>query len=89
MRQKQKECRCFYCDRVLSRTRKTRDHLQPKSRNGSNRPHNIVDCCRECNNLKGCLTLEEFRVVIAYRFGIVDKPRFRFPGELRRQRKDA
>jgi 5-methylcytosine-specific restriction endonuclease McrA len=81
--------RCFYCDRQLSRTKRTRDHLQPKSRNGSNRPHNIVDACRECNNLKGCLTLEEFRVVIAYRFGLVEKPKFKFPGELRRQRANS
>lgn len=76
--------RCFYCDRLLSRTKKTRDHLQPKSRHGSSKPHNIVDACRECNVLKGCLTLEEFRVVIAYRQGLVDKPKFKFPGELRR-----
>jgi 5-methylcytosine-specific restriction endonuclease McrA len=80
--------RCFYCDRQLSRTKKTRDHLQPKSRNGSNRPQNIVDACRDCNNLKGCLTLEEFRVVIAYRFGLVNKPKFKFPGELRKQKAD-
>jgi hypothetical protein len=78
--------RCFYCDKQLSRQKKTRDHLTPKSRNGSNAPRNIVDACRDCNVLKGCLTLEEFRVVIAFRFGIVTKPRFKFPGELRRQR---
>lgn len=83
-----KVCRCFYCDRQLTRTKKTRDHLQPKSRNGSNAKNNIVDCCRECNNLKGCLTLEEFRVVIALRFGLVEKPKFLFPGEIRRQRTD-
>jgi 5-methylcytosine-specific restriction endonuclease McrA len=75
--------RCFYCDRALSRAKKTRDHLQPKSRNGSSHSHNIVDCCRQCNLLKGCLTLEEFRVVIAYRRGIIDNPKFKFPGELK------
>jgi len=76
--------RCFYCDKLLSRLKKTRDHLQPKSRNGSNRPNNIVNACRDCNILKGCLTLEEFRVVIAFRHGIVGKPKFEFPGEIRR-----
>jgi 5-methylcytosine-specific restriction endonuclease McrA len=76
--------RCFYCDRLLSRTKKTRDHLQPKSRSGSNKPSNIVSACRQCNNLKGCLTLEEFRVVVAYRFGLVKELNFKFPGELRR-----
>jgi 5-methylcytosine-specific restriction endonuclease McrA len=78
--------RCFYCDKQLSRQKKTRDHLTPKSRNGSNRPNNIVDACRDCNQLKGSLTLEEFRVVIAFRFGVVQKPKFRFPGETRRQK---
>lgn len=76
--------RCFYCDRILSRTKKTRDHLTPKSRQGSNKPHNIVFACRACNNLKGCLTLEEFRVVVALRFGVIDRPKFSFPGETRR-----
>jgi len=78
--------RCFYCDKQLSRQKKTRDHLTPKSRNGSNRPNNIVDACRDCNNLKGCLTLEEFRVVIAFRFGVIERPKFKFPGEQRRQK---
>jgi 5-methylcytosine-specific restriction endonuclease McrA len=77
--------RCFYCDKQLSRQKKTRDHMQPRSRNGSNAPRNIVDACRDCNSLKGCLTLEEFRVVIAFRFGIIKKPKFRFPGEIRRR----
>jgi 5-methylcytosine-specific restriction endonuclease McrA len=80
--------RCFFCDKQLSRQKKTRDHLIPKSRNGSNARHNIVDACRDCNNLKGCLTLEEFRVVIAYRFGLIDKPKFKFPGELRKKKAD-
>lgn len=76
---------CFYCDRTLSRQKKTRDHVQPVSRNGSNSPKNIVDACRQCNNLKGCLTLEEFRVVMAFRLGLVKNPRFKFPGELRKK----
>jgi 5-methylcytosine-specific restriction endonuclease McrA len=80
--------RCFFCDKQLSRQKKTRDHLIPKSRNGSNARSNIVDACRDCNNLKGCLTLEEFRVVIAYRFGLVPKPKFKFPGELRKKQAD-
>jgi len=78
--------RCFYCDKQLTRQKKTRDHVTPRSRNGSNARSNIVDACRDCNNLKGCLTLEEFRVVIALRFGLVPRPKFKFPGELRKQR---
>ena len=78
--------RCFYCDRMLSYSKKTRDHLTPRSRNGSNQSNNIVNACRTCNCLKGQLTLDEFRMVIAYRHGLVDEPKFKFPGELRRQR---
>jgi 5-methylcytosine-specific restriction endonuclease McrA len=76
---------CFYCDRLLSRKKKTRDHLQPRSRNGNNSPKNIVSACRLCNNLKGCLTLNEFRAVMAFRMGLVKGLDFKFPGELRRE----
>lgn len=81
--------RCFFCDKQLSRKTRTRDHLQPKSRNGSNARKNIVDACRDCNCLKGKLSLSEFRVVIAYRHGLVDEPKFRFPGEMRRLRSNS
>src|SRR5574337_2121518 len=77
---------CFYCDKLLSRQRKTRDHMQPRSRNGSNNPRNIVDACKPCNVLKGCLTLDEFRVVMAYRLGLLNAPDYKFPGEVRRRR---
>lgn len=79
---------CFYCDRQLSRRKKTRDHVQPRSRNGSNSPKNIVDACRSCNTLKGCMTLDEFRVVMAYRLGLIKHTAFQFPGELRRKIND-
>jgi 5-methylcytosine-specific restriction endonuclease McrA len=77
---------CFYCGKPLSRQRKTRDHIQPRSRGGSNAPRNVVDACRPCNNLKGCLTLEEFRLVIAFRQGLVKPAKMKFPGELKRMR---
>lgn len=75
---------CFYCDKILSRRIKTRDHLQPKSRKGSNDGSNLVDACRSCNTLKGQLTLEEFRAVMAYRAGEFKKMKLKFPGELRK-----
>jgi 5-methylcytosine-specific restriction endonuclease McrA len=75
---------CFYCDKVLSRKLKTRDHVLPKSRHGSSQPNNMVDACRKCNQLKGSLTLEEFRLVIAYQKGLVRKARMLFPGEIRK-----
>lgn len=45
----------------------TRDHVTPRSRGGSNRPDNIVDCCRQCNTSKGPKTLDEFRRFILIR----------------------
>jgi 5-methylcytosine-specific restriction endonuclease McrA len=77
-------CMCFYCGKEVSRKKKTRDHVIPKSRHGSSQPNNLVDACKPCNQLKGCLTLEEFRLVVAYRNGCVRPARMRFPGEMKR-----
>jgi 5-methylcytosine-specific restriction endonuclease McrA len=76
---------CFYCDEPISRAKKTKDHLLPKSRHGSDQPYNLVDCCKPCNQLKGMLTLEEFRVVIAFRNGLIPPSKMKFPGEIRKE----
>jgi 5-methylcytosine-specific restriction endonuclease McrA len=77
---------CFYCGRALSRTKATKDHMMPRSKGGSNASRNIVDACKRCNCDKGCLTLDEFRIVMAFRQGVVKKPKeFEFPGETRRR----
>lgn len=76
---------CFYCGKEISRKNKTADHVVPTSRGGSNSPRNKVDCCKPCNNLKGCLDLEEFRLVMAYRKGIIGKAKMLFPGEIKRR----
>jgi 5-methylcytosine-specific restriction endonuclease McrA len=81
-----KMAECFFCGKPISRKNKTRDHLLPTSRNGSNSPKNIVDACKPCNNLKGCLDLEEFRLVVAYRKGLIRKAKMLFPGELKQKR---
>jgi 5-methylcytosine-specific restriction endonuclease McrA len=74
---------CFYCGKALSRRRATKDHVIPRSKGGSNAQKNIVDACRKCNSEKGCLTIEEFRVVMAFRKGHLKAPKtFKFPGEL-------
>lgn len=73
---------CFYCGKPLSRQKATKDHVVPRSKGGSNAQRNIVDACRKCNGDKGCLTIEEFRVVWAFRLGLLKTPKsFRFPGE--------
>lgn len=73
--------RCYYCGCHLSRKNNTIDHMRPLSRGGSDHPRNKVRCCRPCNQHKGCLTAEEWRLVLALRRGVIDKARMRFYGE--------
>jgi len=68
---------CFYCGRPTlpkgsrrqdsRRQQRTRDHLTPVAQGGSSIPHNIVIACQACNNSKGALSLDEYRVVLAMR----------------------
>lgn len=60
---------------------RTRDHLIPKSRGGGNATTgNVVFCHYKCNNEKGSMTVEEYRMVIAASVGIAAE-RFVFYGE--------
>ena len=47
--------RCAYC----SKSATTIDHVQPKSRGGTDSWENLVACCLRCNNKKGDRTLAE------------------------------
>lgn len=51
---------CIYCQRKCGKFGPTKDHLVPVSRGGSNGLDNCVPCCKQCNSLKGDLTVEEF-----------------------------
>jgi hypothetical protein len=51
--------RCAYCKKDLGKGWQA-DHVQPKSRGGSDRPFNRVAACEKCNQLKGNKTAEEF-----------------------------
>lgn len=54
---------CHYCRRRLERATspssvaKTRDHVLAKAHGGMYK----VDCCRACNQLKGCMSPDEWR----------------------------
>jgi 5-methylcytosine-specific restriction endonuclease McrA len=73
---------CFYCGDPLTRKTGTRDHLQPSSRNGTNDASNIVLACKPCNASKGNMTLEEFRLIVAFRRGLLKAvPKLKFCGE--------
>jgi 5-methylcytosine-specific restriction endonuclease McrA len=72
---------CYYCGTFLAKAQSqkqgqshiampndwTRDHIVPRSRGGSS----TVDSCLRCNHDKGRLTLEEYRLVIMFRRGLI------------------
>ena len=60
----------------------TEDHITPRSRGGNGHPNNIVIACMSCNLDKGALTLEEYRLVVAYQRGLIPATEaLRFSGE--------
>jgi len=52
---------CRYCQEPGD----TVDHVTPRSQGGASSLENLVCCCFRCNNLKGDLSVEEFRIVLA------------------------
>ena len=47
---------CVYCGNKAEEI----EHINPKSKGGTNSPHNLVIACKKCNKLKGKLSLKEF-----------------------------
>ena len=72
---------CWYCGTSLKKHRGTpagrkqmpddytRDHIEPKHKGGIE----TVACCRKCNSDKAHLTLQEYRLIVMYRSGLIDK----------------
>jgi hypothetical protein len=54
---------CYYCHCVFDGDR-TLDHIVAKKLGGNNSFHNLLHCCRDCNTLKGHLTLEQFMKLV-------------------------
>jgi len=52
--------RCFYCGSGLKAEHATLDHVEPRSRGGTDRVSNLVASCRLCNRAKGSAGLAEF-----------------------------
>jgi len=50
---------CQYCGERFSAKELTLDHVDPKSKGGSNDPRNLVTACKRCNNRKGARTPDE------------------------------
>ena len=51
---------CQYCSCKLTYENFSWDHVEPKSKGGSNDKKNLVPCCKTCNVQKGDLPVEEF-----------------------------
>jgi 5-methylcytosine-specific restriction endonuclease McrA len=51
---------CIYCGIPLTYDTATLDHIIPKSRRGTDQLANLVLCCNQCNEEKGCLSLQNF-----------------------------
>ncbi len=83
---------CYYCGiRVYSKEERrnthnyplmTLDHIVPRSLTHGQENIATVIACAECNTAKGSLTREEYRVLLAFRYGYVTNVQFQFMGEL-------
>jgi 5-methylcytosine-specific restriction endonuclease McrA len=51
---------CWFCGKHLKFRARTVDHIEPYSWGGEK----MVTACKECNNLKGDSSVEEFRQFI-------------------------
>ena len=83
---------CFYCGQVVQRVEqikgtrppkyaRTVDHIVPQCRGGRKGP--IVTACLGCNEDKHALTFDEYRVVVAFRAGLLPLPEYKFAAEQR------
>lgn len=54
---------CAYCGKEVSLKKITRDHVIPKSKGGANAVENILPACKSCNQSKGDMNLDDFRLV--------------------------
>jgi 5-methylcytosine-specific restriction endonuclease McrA len=81
---------CFYCGRRVHKWKQkmyerpprdmiTEDHVVPKSKGGTK----TVTSCFGCNQDKFSLSLDEYRVLKAFRAGLVPLPEYKFAAEQR------
>jgi 5-methylcytosine-specific restriction endonuclease McrA len=81
---------CFYCGRPVRKWKQkmyerppldmiTEDHVVPLCRSGSR----TVTACLGCNQDKYHLSLDEYRVLQAFRAGILPLPEYKFAAEQR------
>ncbi|MFL6427804.1 MAG: HNH endonuclease [Acidobacteriaceae bacterium] len=57
---------CTYCGTPIDIRNLSLDHQEPVSRGGSLALDNLIECCADCNRLKGALTAEEFGLLLEF-----------------------
>lgn len=48
-----KKSKCIFCDKILTETNITTDHIIPLSKGGNNCQVNLIATCLKCNNERG------------------------------------
>lgn len=53
---------CYICSKIMHPTHAelTADHIISRSKGGTDYPENIACCCKNCNNQKGNMDLEDY-----------------------------
>jgi hypothetical protein len=59
--------KCYYCGCILCYQTFHIDHIEPTSRGGTNLQSNLAPSCPGCNTSKGPKTIEEWRLVMAFK----------------------
>jgi 5-methylcytosine-specific restriction endonuclease McrA len=54
------DCTCVYCGTTYDIHELTLDHVRPKAHGGADTTHNVVCCCRACNQEKGTTHWKQF-----------------------------
>lgn len=82
---------CYYCGVGLTGnlakgakqppTHHTQDHQVPRAYQMRGFKDQKIHCCAQCNQEKGMLTPSEYRVVLAFRAGMIPVPDLLFHGE--------
>jgi len=52
--------KCIYCECDLNNDNVTSDHIIPISNGGNNCKVNLITCCYNCNNERGCMEFTEY-----------------------------
>ncbi len=55
-----KNSKCVFCDKKLTETNVTTDHIIPLSKGGNNCQVNLIPSCLKCNNERGNMDFYEY-----------------------------